>query len=538
MPEQAYDLQEFSFVTGIGRLFEELSLEEAREEAKGYIKQIRDTMQNSGMLGPLELMLDRYQSGDLVDVAFEDIFAAHPGPQQADDSSSPDAVLIEVIIAGAAECLSTNYQAPSDYSETDFTNLSKLITALRFLNVGFTAFQILAKRPEEIAFQEVVRGVIFVLGLDPNAVLSEARTALARLNEPEKPSLTEFIRNIPVNIKWKRAKDAHLDSARLISALSHPSWVVVEAAMNLLLRGVSSEELRPLTLQALDAEGNHVIPAVTALVSRLWKPDEAARILLNRLKGRPAVGFGHIYEALVQLIPECEAAVQNEIAWALLEGLYDDEHAAAVSAAQALSVLALERNSQLEQYLKHAFKYWMERVKREDLEASVHSVGSGKYRSSFRFVEPDPLVTLVKILTQFDALDTEQLLSLCSVIGELANEAIRLLTASAASDPDLMRSLLVRIKDGLKPYPSSTALNLLDALLGLPKETLQPVETELLAMTGAEIPSIRARLISSLTSEWTSHETAVNLAQAAIDDPAPGVRNGAVQILRLLKHPS
>jgi hypothetical protein len=157
-------------------------------------------------------------------------------------------------------------------------------------------------------------------------------------------------------------------------------------------------------------------------------------------------------------------------------------------------------------------------------------------RVSSRVVEPDPLLTLLKLLTRLDALDTEELLGLSSEKDpRISGEAIRALMASAAGQPDLLASLLTRIKEGLSPYPSSTALNLLEGLLRLPSELLQPVEGEFLAIAGSEIPAIRARLISSLTSEWTTHEGALTVAQAALNDPAPGVRNRAVRTLRLLK---
>jgi hypothetical protein len=162
--------------------------------------------------------------------------------------------------------------------------------------------------------------------------------------------------------------------------------------------------------------------------------------------------------------------------------------------------------------------------------------GTGENRVSSRVVEPDPLLTLLKLLTRLDAWDTEELLRLSSEKDpRISGEAIRALTASAARQADLLTSLLTRIKEGLTPYPSSTALNLLEALLRLPTEILQPAEAELLAIVGSEIPAIRARLISSLTSGWTTHEGAFNVAQAALNDPAPGVRNRAVRTLRLLK---
>lgn len=99
LPEEAYDLQEVAYVTAIGRLFDELRWEDARSEAAQYIKQIRYSM-TSQMLYPLEAMLQRYDSADLIDTAFEDLpsVTISPDPWRNSDGSSPDVILIEAII--------------------------------------------------------------------------------------------------------------------------------------------------------------------------------------------------------------------------------------------------------------------------------------------------------------------------------------------------------------------------------------------------------------------------------------------------------
>jgi hypothetical protein len=381
----------------------------------------------------------------------------------------------------------------------------------------------------------VLRATIVVLGLDPGELLSEAEAALARLKESDETSITSFIRNIPVKVDWGRAKEANVDPSKIVRALGHPSRVVVGAAANLLLKGINEEDIRPLALQALEIEGKFTLAAMAVIVPRLWEPGEAARILLSRLQGKPTPGFGYIYKALGRIVLRCEESTRGEIAKALLDGLYADEHEAALAAAEVLSVLPLANSQTLQQLLRRAFDYWMERVRQEDREAPSRIVGSGETRSRFRVVEPDPLETLLKLLTQLDALDTEELLDLSSAKEPgISGEAIRALTAYASGQQDLLKSLLTRIKEGLTPYPSSTALNLLEALLRLPTNVLRPFEAELLAITDAEIPAIRARLISSLTSGWAERDVALAEAQKAIDDPSPGVRNSAVRTLRLL----
>jgi len=373
------------------------------------------------------------------------------------------------------------------------------------------------------------------LGLDPGELLSEADAALARLKESDETSITTFIRNIPVKVDWGRAKEANLDPSKTVRALGHPSRGVVGAAANLLLEGINEENLRPLALQALEIEGKFTLAAMAFIVTRLWEPEEAARILLSRLKGKPAPGFGYIYEALGRIVIWCEESTRGEVAKALLDGLYADEHKAALAAAEVLSALPLANSQTLQQLLKRAFDYWVERVEREDNEVPVRSGGSGENSYRIRVVEPDPLVTLLRLLTRLDALNSEELLSLSSSKEPgISGEAIGALTAYAASQPDLLSSLLTRIKEGLRPYPSSTALNLLEALLKLPTNILQLVEAELLAIAEAEIPAIRARLISSLISGWVERNAALGAAQKAIDDPSPGVRNSAVCTLRLM----
>lgn len=537
LPEEAYDLQEFAFVTAIGRLFEGLNFDEAREEATKYLKQIRHSM-TSRILYPLQWMLYRYNSVDIIDLAFEEDSPVIDSPLEGwrnSNGSSPSVILVDAIIAAAKVSAQGEAHPTLNLSESEFTNLSILISAFRFLKVGFTVFYALAQRREEAAFQEVLRAVIFVLGLNPNALLSEAEVALARLKESDEISISSFIRHIPVKVNWGRAKEASLDQSKIVRAIGHPSRVVVGASANLLLKGVNEEDVRPLVLQALEIEGDFALEAMAGVVPRLWEPEEAARILLERLKGKPAPGFGNIYVALGAVVTSCEESTRGEVAEALLDGLYAEEHAAALAAAEVLLALPLSNSPALQHLLKRAFNYWMDRVEREDREAPARTGGSGENSYRMRVVEPDPLETLVKLLIKLGALDTEELLSLSSLKEpRISGEAIRALTVLGAGDLALLRSLLTRIKEGLTPYPSSTALNLLEALLRLPAEILRPVETELLAIAGAEIPAIRARLISSLTSGWSERDAALATAQKAIDDPSPGVRNSAVHTLRLL----
>lgn len=536
LPDEAYDLQEFAFVTAIGRLFDELRLEDARSKATKYVKQIGYSM-TSEMLYPLEAMLERYDSADIIDTAFEEDLASvqvSPDPWRNSDGSSPDVILIEAIIAAAKEGTTGGAQIFLDSAEAEFTNLSILISAFRFLTVGFTVLHALAKRREEKAFQEVLRATIFALGLEPNELVLEAQVVLARLKESDEASITSFIRNIPVRVDWSRAKEANPDPTKLIRALGHPSRVVVGAA-KLLLKATNEEGIRPLVLKALEIEGEFTLAAMAGMVPRLWEPEQAARILLDRLKGKPAPGFGYVYKALAPIVPLCEESIRGEVAKALFDGLYAEEHEAALAAAEVLSALPLANSPRLHELLKRAFDYWTERVERESREAPARVYGSGENRVSTRVVEPDPLLTLFKLLTRLDAWDTEEFLRLSSEKDpRISDEAIQALSGSAAADLDVLRSLLTRIMQGLAPYPSSTAINLVEALLRLPTETLQPVEGQLLALVGSEIPAIRARFISSLTADWVTHETACSVAQAAINDPAPGVRNSAVRTLRLL----
>lgn len=536
LPDAAYDLQEYAFIVGIERLFEELEIEEARSLSTEHLKRVREGI-TSGMLTPLGAVLDRYRAEDIIDAAFEmddhriDLLGLYP----PEGKNSPDIALTEAILSamGAEKLPPGGLTAAS--AETEFISLSTLITSLGFLRTSFTEFDVLSKRRQEAGLHEVLRGMIAALELNPIEVAGEATTALSRLKEAEGSSLTDFIRNVPAEPDWSRVESADLDAVQIVDALAHPSAVIVRAAVNLLLAGVSEEDARPLIRQLLPTAKGYALGAIAYIAPRLWSEQEAAGMLLERLDGAPSTGFEHIYKSLARLVRSSDDSTRGAIAKALLDGLYADENAAAVAAAESLANLPLASSQQLRDMLKRALDYWTERVEREEKEAPVRRGGSGDQSYTIRVVEPDPLGTLMMLLARLGAFGTEELLRLCEDQGHgVSGVAYKTLTAHAGVDPELLGSLLTRIKEGLPPHRSATALNLLDALLNLPSETLTRVSSALSAVLDANIPAVRARVVASLTAGWIDHQTALKLARKALSDPTPGVRNTALKTLRLL----
>lgn len=544
LPDQAYELQEYSLVCAIEKVFSEST--EPKKVVAAALKRLRHGVSAGTTFDLILPTLARYDAMDIGVKAFEldkpisriaELF--RQTETETSNGKSWEVVLLQVIIS-ATRGYKTDKTAVHppladiDPSISAFTNLSILLSGLDFWETSYDHLQSISERQHEEAATEVLRGTIAALSLNPARIAEEAKLAIEKLPGTKYGMIVELLRKIPSTPHWERARDANLNFELIVDALSHPSLVVVVAAANLLEAGVGGHEARPLIRQALQNGTGMTIGAIAGIAPELLSEKESVEILIERLKGKPSSGFQFIYKALAKLTPSVDEVSRNQIKEAILAGLLSDDPQTATGAGEALLLLSLPNNPAVKEPLKTALAHWTQRG--SWCERCKAAVKDGSC-SNCRHVPPNPRSTLIKVLTRLGELDTEELLGYCEDswhdVPEVAYDA---LGERAAADLNLLRSLLARINGGLPSYHSSVAVNLLHRILRLPAETLSAVEHDLLALTGSGIPAIRNVIISSLTAEWVTPEAARKLAQEGLDDPSPGVRNSATKVLRLLQN--
>ena len=543
LPDQAYDLQEYSLLCAIEKIFTEAP--EPKPIVAAALERFRHGM-GSGTSFKLIPILGQYEARDIAVKAFDldkhmasmvDFFLRMK--DETSDGKSVEVALLEEIISATEGDKADMGKVPPVEGEAEvepsvaaFTNLSILISGLDFWEIPYEYFHAISDRQKEKALKEVLRGTIIALSLNSRHLVEEAKLAIKKLPETQFSMLHELVRNIPSTPDWERARNADLNYTLIVDALSHPSLIVIAAAANLLEAGVGGEEARPLIQQALQKGSGQTLWAIAGIAPQLWSKEEAIEILLERLKGEPSTGFEHLYMALAKQTPSVGESVRAEIREAILTGLHSDNPKTATGAAEALLLLSLANNLELIERLKAALEHWTERGSRCEGCGVIVKDGSC---SECHVVPPNPRSALIKVLTRLGELETEELLRCCEDRWhDVPDVAYEVLAERAGSDPNLLRTLLARVNEGLPAYESSTAINLLYTLLKLPAETLNDVEPDLLALTGSPVPAIRSIIISSLTAEWVAYEAARRLATEALNDPSPGVRNSATKVLRLL----
>jgi hypothetical protein len=536
LPEQAFDLQEFCLLVGIEKILAATHPDEQKTQVRPILRKFRHNMP-MGLLIELSKVLADYDAEEVLDELIDagqlrDSIVEALGKESS--GTSPDVVLLESILA-VTEFNATTDEGPSKGAEAreGFVNLSALVSALGFVEVGYSQFHALAQRQEEPAFQEVLRGTILALSIDPKKLNDEARKALLQLQASTITSITEILRHISISPDWSKAIDQGLDASKIVSALAHPSSVVVIAAVHLLNAGVGGDQARTLLLDVLKTGTGSTLAALAYLVPRIWPKKDALRMLVDRLTSTPVVrGSKYLYGALAKLISAQEEKRRVEIIRVTLMGLMAGHADDAKGAAEALFEMRSDITPKVDEQLQKAFEYWSERGSLcSRCEIVVHGSGCPQCH----IVPPNPRAAILKLQSWLGYVNTEELLPFCEDSDvDVSGEAYKALTSRASADRETFRSLLSTIKNGLESYHSSTALNLLNSLLTLPVDTLSAVEPELLSLTDSEIPAVRVRAISSLTGSWVNREVALERATAALKDEVPAVRNAGTKTLRLL----
>jgi hypothetical protein len=530
MPQETYELQQITLPLAIDKVLSETS----REEAEAYLIPLFEHISVSvGMLEKVGQVLIRHNATAVA----EGVFGKLTGSVNWQDLFRNYRVKTDYY-AAFLDAVITVTEAKSQAgaqsnSISKFTNLSALLIGMGFWQCQIDNIYVLAEREEEPALREVMRGAISALDLDMAALCNEAKAAMDLLQPSSDSEFFKIVRNVPANPDWSRALAANLDPVKVARGLLHPSLPVRFTAAQLLSIGVGGDEARSLVRQALHEGEEPTLRVVALLASEIWETDEAAGIILERLDSTPVSGFDYLYKSLATLYSEADAMTQERIEDALLKGILSSDPASASGAAEALEALQLAADDLLTQKLRAALEHWTTRGSWCDrCDRAVHDSSC----SNCNRIPPNPRAVLIKELARMSAMGADELLRLCEdKWHDVRDTAVESLAGLAANNAELLRELLVRIKDGLPGFDSSTAMNVLNALLALPAEVLRHAISELLALADSTIPAVRARLVSSFTGAWIDPDVALTQVQRALVDPNPAVRNAATRTLRLLR---
>lgn len=537
LPTEAYELQEYSLIRAIDKIFSEVDIETAKANIKILLSRLKQNLTMS-LLTKLEEVFGQYGALDMLADIFElesYTKSIKRSTENHKQNNSTDIAIVGSIITAARSFIKNSSEESGSDLDTNFLNLSLLDNGLGFINAPISDYYALSKDSEKAAFEEVLRGAIFVLDINPSELIKEAEIVLSNLQNSEEAWLGQFIRRIPVNPIWQKALSFDLDINKIVSALNHPSRRVKAAAAELLLIGLGGEKALDLVKNAFTNKDQEItIGLISEILPHLFSKHEAINILLERLEGQPSLGFKYIFLTLAELISFADIQGRDRIFYAIIKGLYSDDPKTAEGAANSLANLPLKKSEELIELLKNAFDHWSEKGSwcyRCDL--AVHDTGC----SNCHIVAPQPRAAIFKVLIKLDAFKVDELLQLCEDKDfDISKEAYKTISKKASDDQTVLEELLKQIKDGLQSFKSSTAYNLLNDLLALPADKLKTVESKVIQILESKIPAIRERIISKLTGEWISPNKALLQAENSLKDTSPSVRNRAIKTLRLLQN--
>lgn len=204
--------------------------------------------------------------------------------RQREKAKLADQVFLESILRA------TNYSESSLLQEPrELVNLGILFKGMGWWKLAITDRDSLSERQDLEAVETVIRGTILVLNIDEEYLAADALWVLNEtkslpfcenldtietiLNTEEDSEyrwaclkqLLEIKVNdrycylhhripeeVPVNLKWERAKNIALDSEKLLRALEHPSEGIRQNAALLLLNGAGGDEAANLVRQLLE----------------------------------------------------------------------------------------------------------------------------------------------------------------------------------------------------------------------------------------------------------------------------------------------
>jgi hypothetical protein len=216
-------------------------------------------------------------------------------------------------------------------NKTDFQTIGAIACAISFMTVPFYEYTNLGNGTGGIdpTMANVLKGVIAALNLKPAMVAAESQTALQHIAGGG--SEFDCFPNVPIEPNWNAAGSIGLDVSLLVSALNHPSLLIVIGAANLLECGVGGVDAAKAVEAGMSTYSEDGLWAVSHIAEKLWG-QKAIDILLERLNGELTSGCKYLLPRLPEL---CDDFNRDRVLNSLVRGLNGPSPDVAKGAAKA-----------------------------------------------------------------------------------------------------------------------------------------------------------------------------------------------------------
>lgn len=234
-------------------------------------------------------------------------------------------------------------------------HLSAFFVASKFGEIPISDIWAWARPFDESATRETLKGFIGVSGLDLEMLRSDAHRARSYLCTSEANNIFEITTDVdPPTLDWTIAPTLNLDTAKIETALYHPSRWIVWLAVNLIENLLPPSELK-LTVQRLFEKGKgYTLWAASGLAANL-EQDQAVDLLFERLSAPLIRGCEYLFKLLQKFDLEWGSELSN-----ILRGGLKGNVDIANEAAQLAINIARPEQADLAAILNDAFIYWVD----------------------------------------------------------------------------------------------------------------------------------------------------------------------------------
>ncbi|MGW8440264.1 NACHT domain-containing protein [Paenibacillus sp. S33] len=397
--------------------------------------------------------------------------------------------------------------------------MAKLYNGLDIGNCSFREFDELVKGTNLEVVEEVLRGMIFVLKIDEEMLVEEARWALDRTN---KDYLFWDLRDVPLeDLNWELPPALELNHELLVQALGHPFEAIAWSAAKLLVAGAGGELAKSSIFKILNKGNSRVYYYFSRIAPDLFE-EQTKEIVLEHLEGERKLGFRYLYALLVSL-PD----VHNDkrIRKVLIRAIEDKYPLIVKEAAKAIVELS---ESFGEISLRNAINYWDQ----NGVICDTHGIKVlGDCCPKCRIVPPSPLSDLLVVMLKLHYLSFEEWLHFSShERSDVRKAGLSGLSHYLSFNKKQLSRIIIDI------HEETISSYLLEAVFNTNVKVLQQVSGELQSLYSSKKADIRRRLIEEVKNcNWLSREEAELLLKRALKDDESSVRSQAVVSLRSLR---